>query len=168
MVVGINNQNVGVGHGISWLVEPLDVKWAEAIAGLEKEIFSSPWSAAAYQRFLIQPGAWAFGVNGPGLLGYIVGSLGGDEAEIINVAVAVSWRGCGLGFALVLEALQYLQARGVRQVTLEVRRSNTAARRLYHRCGFVERGVRRGYYTNPPEDALVLGWETRCHDGENG
>jgi len=79
-----------------------------------------------------------------------------DELHINNLAVAPPSRGVGVGTALLRAVLSQGARLGARRATLEVRRSNDAARRLYERLGFSVAGVRRAYYTSPVEDALVL------------
>lgn len=86
-----------------------------------------------------------------------------DELHINNLAVAPLRRRGGVGSALLVHILQEGAALGAQRATLEVRRSNDVARALYERFGFSVAGVRRGYYTNPPEDALILWREHLAH-----
>ena len=79
-----------------------------------------------------------------------------DEGHITNVAVATAYRGQGIGKQLMLAMLQYAANLGVQYLTLEVRRSNHVAQNLYRGLGFVELGVRKHYYENNGEDALLL------------
>ena len=79
-----------------------------------------------------------------------------DQIHINNVAVRPEMRGRGLGGRLLESVIQSAEAMGAPRATLEVRRSNVAAIRLYARSGFREAGVRRNYYTQPVEDALVF------------
>ena len=79
-----------------------------------------------------------------------------DEGEILNLAVAPAGRRRGLGRALVEAMLEALRTRGIRQVYLEVRESNSSARALYASRGFKEVGRRKAYYRRPVEDAIVL------------
>jgi [ribosomal protein S18]-alanine N-acetyltransferase len=79
-----------------------------------------------------------------------------SEMHINNLAVRPELRGSGLGSVLLQASLDAAAGMGASSATLEVRRSNVAARRLYARAGFREAGVRRNYYTQPVEDALVL------------
>ena len=86
-----------------------------------------------------------------------------DELHINNLAVTPASRGAGAGTALLHAVLREGARLGARRATLEVRRSNEAARRLYERLGFSVAGVRRAYYTSPVEDALVL-WRENLTD----
>lgn len=79
-----------------------------------------------------------------------------DELHINNLAVMPEWRRQGVGSALLAHVLREGAKLGAKRATLEVRRSNEEARILYERFGFTIAGVRRGYYTNPVEDALIL------------
>ena len=79
-----------------------------------------------------------------------------DELHINNLAVAPPYRRRGIGTGLLTHVLNEGAKLGAHRATLEVRRSNDVARHLYERLGFATAGVRRAYYTNPVEDALVL------------
>jgi [ribosomal protein S18]-alanine N-acetyltransferase len=79
-----------------------------------------------------------------------------DQAELGDIAVAAEWRGRGIAKQLMDTVLEHVGRRGVREIFLEVRPSNHEARRLYERYGFVPIGRRKGYYSRPREDALVL------------
>jgi ribosomal-protein-alanine N-acetyltransferase len=90
-----------------------------------------------------------------GVQGFIAGRTLGEEWEIENIAVAGLERRRGFGTRLVEEFLDLARGRGADTVFLEVRESNLAARRLYAKWNFVERGRRRLYYHDPEEDAIV-------------
>lgn len=79
-----------------------------------------------------------------------------DQIHINNLAVRPELRGQGLAGRLLAAVMTESAAMGADSATLEVRRSNTPALRLYAKAGFAEAGVRRNYYTQPVEDALVL------------
>lgn len=79
-----------------------------------------------------------------------------DQIHINNLAVRPELRGQGLASRLLTDVMAELAVAGATRATLEVRRSNVPALRLYAKAGFVEAGVRRNYYTQPVEDALVL------------
>ena len=123
---------------------------------IEQQVFADPWSTqdfrdcVSYAQFLVAD-------EGSGrIAGYVVALDAADEGEILNLAVAEAGRRRGLGRALVEAILERLRSRGVRQVYLEVRESNAAARALYTAFGFKEVGRRRAYYRRPVEDAMVL------------
>jgi [ribosomal protein S18]-alanine N-acetyltransferase len=90
------------------------------------------------------------------VVGYCAVWLIFDELHINNLALLPTWRGRGLGSALLDEVLCRCAEAGATRATLEVRASNEAARRLYQGFGFKQVGLRRQYYTNPAEDALIM------------
>lgn len=135
-------------------MEPGDVA---AVAELEARSFSTPWRAATFHRLLERSAVDLWVVEEEGrVVAYAVVWRVLDQAELANIAVREEARGRGLGARLLQHALDRARVAGVRTVYLEVRVSNEAARRMYRRAGFRETGRRRGYYTDPPEDALVL------------
>ncbi len=91
-----------------------------------------------------------------GCVGFGVLGLAADDAEIESLAVGTSWRRRGIARRLCQDMLGWARARGARHASLEVRVSNTAARALYESLGFHEVAVRRAYYREPEEDALVM------------
>ena len=94
--------------------------------------------------------------GGPDVHGFVIARCGVDEWEIENVVVAPGHRRRGVGVAMIGSLLEEARRSGTALVQLEVRESNAAARRLYQTLGFKEVGRRRGYYCEPPEDALLL------------
>ena len=88
-------------------------------------------------------------------IGFLVLRCMAEQAEIENMAVAPQSRGKGIGMALVEEAIHDASDQGALELFLEVRESNTAARRLYERAGFIANGRRNRYYSSPDEDAVL-------------
>lgn len=129
----------------------------DAVVAIENASYSVPWSEATFRGLLRRLDAEMITAeSGDGVVGYAAYWRVLDQGELGNVAVAASWRGRGLGERLVREVLDRAATRGVREVFLEVRPSNTVARRLYERLHFDSVGRRRNYYRHPTEDALVL------------
>ena len=129
-----------------------------AIAAIERQAFSDPWSARSFRDALEHPAVY-FGCarsDAGEVLGYVVAWFVVDEGEIANLAVAPAGWGQGIGRTLLDAALTEARRRGVEAVYLEVRDSNLRARRLYRSSRFEEVGRRRGYYRRPVEDAIVL------------
>ena len=91
-----------------------------------------------------------------GVLGYVGSQSCFEDADILNVAVAPAARRRGLAAALMTELEARLAPKGVERITLEVRASNLPAIRLYEGLGYVQAGLRKGYYEKPREDALIL------------
>ena len=91
------------------------------------------------------------------VIGYIVFWKIREEVQINNIAVHPDFKKMGIGEAVLRDVIEEARAEGAHYVSLEVRPSNTAARRLYAKLGFELIGIRRHYYSNPDEDAIVLG-----------
>jgi ribosomal-protein-alanine N-acetyltransferase len=89
--------------------------------------------------------------------GFLVVRIVGDQAEVLNLAVAVNYRRLGEGTAMLAAALEEFALRGVRSVYLEVRESNTEAIEFYEKLGFTRTGRRKGYYRAPDEAAITMG-----------
>jgi [ribosomal protein S18]-alanine N-acetyltransferase len=104
--------------------------------------------------------------SGGEITGFLLGRQMGDEAEILNLAVVVERRRRGEGGALLEKALGEFRARGVRRVFLEVRESNQTAIGFYEKRGFSKTGLRRAYYREPEEAAVIMGMQ--FSDAESG
>ncbi len=124
---------------------------------LEQSCFSDPWSmklltdalSGGFDRFFIAEREGRF--CGYGDLRIVAG-----EGEIARIAVKEDVRRLHVGRELMEAMLDAAERAGAPEVTLEVRESNTAARKLYESCGFAAEGRRKRYYRNPEEDALIL------------
>jgi len=128
-----------------------------AVLAIEVQSFTMPWSEATFRGLLRRSDADLFvaEVNGE-LVGYTVFWAVLDQGELGNVSVAPNWRNRGIGHQLIDAVLSRASERGVREIYLEVRVSNTGAQQLYDRYGFRQVGRRRNYYLEPTEDALVM------------
>jgi ribosomal-protein-alanine N-acetyltransferase len=143
-----------------WLVERVaDDEDLDAVAALEAETFTNPWTRDMLARELRESQVarvYVLRIPGERVAAFCTCWVILDELHINTVAVAAGYRRQGLATALMKHIMADAGAEGVRRTTLEVRRSNVAARRLYERLGFREVGVRKSYYTHPDEDALIL------------
>jgi ribosomal-protein-alanine N-acetyltransferase len=131
----------------------------DAVAALEAATFSNPWTREMLQRELEPPTAarvYVLRLPPGGLAAFCTCWVIGDELHVNTIAVHPDHRRRGLGRALMEYVLEDAAVSGAVRATLEVRRSNVAAQRLYSSLGFAPMGVRRHYYTNPEEDALIL------------
>jgi ribosomal-protein-alanine N-acetyltransferase len=131
------------------------------ILTIERICFSNPWSQDTF-RGEIQNKAISFPlvVIYPGdkkIIGYVIFWQIGDEAQINNVAIHPDYQGKGFGEQTLRYVLERLRENGIHFVSLEVRVSNLPALRLYRKLGFTVLGIRKEYYTNPVEDAYVMG-----------
>ena len=122
---------------------------------IEQRVFADPWSTQDF-RDCVSFALFLVAEEEVSVAGYVVALDAADEGEILNLAVAEGGRRRGLGRALVEAIVAALSERGVRQVYLEVRESNAAARALYAAFGFKDVGRRQAYYRRPVEDAIVL------------
>lgn len=130
---------------------------APAMARLERRCFTDPWSEPSFREVLAMP--WGFALVGESeghVVAYIIGREAAGTGEVLNLAVAPELRRQGIGRMLLRAGLAAFAARGAEEVFLEVRQSNAAAQQLYQELGFQAVGLRRGYYRNPRESALVL------------
>jgi len=133
---------------------------AAAIAALHAASFRRGWSEDELERLLLDRRVVAHrAIGGRELSGFILSRMAAGEAEILSVAVAARWRGCGLARRLLDLHLRRLAGLGVGAVFLEVEDGNKPALRLYDRAGFRQVGRRPGYYQQrsaAPAAALVL------------
>jgi ribosomal-protein-alanine N-acetyltransferase len=134
----------------------------DAVMALEAASFSNPWTRDMLERELEPPtSARVYVLRLPEIrvAAFCSCWVIADELHINTIAVDVARRRQGFGRALMVHVLADVALEGVRRATLEVRRSNLAAQRLYEHLGFTTAGVRKRYYTQPEEDALIL-WRT--------
>jgi ribosomal-protein-alanine N-acetyltransferase len=137
----------------------LKLRDLNAIEEIEQTSYPTPWSRSMFASELAKPSSICLGaVDGERdeLVGYLIISRYVDAWHVMNIAVAPEYRRRGIARRL-MERLFEVTARDARRgYTLEVRVSNEAAIRLYEELGFRARGVRRGYYTDNREDALIM------------
>ena len=127
------------------------------VAQLEKLCFSAPWSENSISSELTNPlSCWLVALDGDRVAGYVGSQTVLDESDMMNIAVDPQYRRQGIARALVEELVKCLARKGSRCLTLEVRASNAGAIALYGKLGFVQVGLRKNYYRNPREDAMIL------------
>lgn len=144
-------------------ITPVSEADLATVLAIEAECFTSPWTREMYLAELENVGVsfcYLARDEEERALGFCSFWRVLDELHINNLAVLPPSRRRGIATTLMRYVLDEGARRGARRATLEVRRSNDAARQLYERLGFATAGVRRAYYTNPIEDALVL-WRER-------
>jgi ribosomal-protein-alanine N-acetyltransferase len=128
-----------------------------AIERVERRAYPTPWSRTMFAGEIAKPTSLCFGgFAGDGLAGYVIVSRHVDAWHVMNVAVDEPWRRQGLAQRLLERVFEETVDDGTRGYTLEVRVSNHGAIRLYERLGFQPTGIRRGYYTDNREDALIM------------
>ena len=137
----------------------LEVRDLGAIEEIEQESYPTPWSRSMFAGELAKPSSVCLGafdrVTGR-LVGYLIISRYVDAWHVMNLAVAPAHRRTGIASALLDRLFELTAGESQRGYTLEVRVSNEGAIRLYERLGFRSRGIRRGYYTDNREDALIM------------
>lgn len=136
----------------------MNINDVDAVAEIERETFPTPWSKQSFidemtrnrcARYLIIEHEGE--IAGYGGMWFVL-----DEAHVTNIAIRQRWRGQGLGRQLMEAMLQLAADTGMAFMTLEVRRSNEIAQKLYRSHGFVDVGYRKRYYEDNHEDALIM------------
>jgi [ribosomal protein S18]-alanine N-acetyltransferase len=128
-----------------------------ALVALERLCFSVPWSAKQYETVISNEPFHVFGIRqGQDLVGYLTLFAAAWEMEILNIAVHPSGRRMGHGQRMLSHVLHLCRKMGIKRGYLEVRRSNIPAQSLYTAFGFEEVGVRRRYYPDNREDAIIM------------
>jgi ribosomal-protein-alanine N-acetyltransferase len=130
----------------------------DAVEVIERESYPTPWSRSMFDAELRKPSSLALGAftQEDALVGYAFVSRYVDAWHVMNVAVTHAYRRRGIAVALLQRLFEVTATDPRRGYTLEVRVSNHGAIALYERLGFEARGVRRGYYTDNREDALIM------------
>ena len=142
--------------------ETLTIRDAEpgdlaAIVAVERASFGDPWSDASFRSLLRADTArFRVATRAGVVVGYAIAIRVGDEAELANLAVAPAARRAGIGALLLDDLLATTDVEPAATVYLEVRASNEGAQALYRSRGFESAGRRKGYYSRPAEDALVM------------
>ena len=139
------------------VIEPMRVADLDEVDAIERHSFKAPWPAQVFLDELARE--WArvdVAREGARVVGFCNYWLVKDEVHLLAIATHPDRRRAGIGRRLMDHLLALARARASRLVTLEVRRSNTAAITLYEGLGFVPVGVRRAYYAEDAEDAIVM------------
>ncbi len=138
----------------------MDEAHVPQVARLERLCFCDPWSEKSIASELQNPlSLWLVAQEDGRVLGYVGSQTVLDESDMMNVAVDPEFRRQGIARALIEALIAALAEGGSRCLRLEVRVGNESARSLYERMGFRKLGLRKNYYQNPREDALILGKE---------
>lgn len=150
------------------ILSPMQEGDLDEVLALEQASFSEPWTKKMFlgelrgnafaTNLVARAGAAGYGadVAAGALLGYVMFWVVFEELHLMNLAVRPDVRRRGIGTKLVRHALSVGADRGARTALLEVRASNQAALIMYEGLGFIRRGVRKGYYDRPREDAVVM------------
>jgi ribosomal-protein-alanine N-acetyltransferase len=139
-------------------VRPFSISRIEEVLAIEREAFSDPWTREMFRSELeVGAGTYARLAEREGaVVGYLLAILVLDEAHLGNLAVHPGARREGIAQRLLDDLLATARAAGVKRITLEVRGSNAGARKFYYKNGFMDVAIRKNYYRNPVEDAIVM------------
>jgi ribosomal-protein-alanine N-acetyltransferase len=139
-------------------VQPMRRRHVRSVLRIEQQVYPRPWSSSLFLSELALRSTRAYFVARVGreLVGYAGLMMTLDEAHVTTIAVEPRWHRSKIGTRLLLVLAREAIARGATMLTLEVRMSNAAAKDLYRRFGFGPVGVRKNYYQEVNEDALVM------------
>jgi ribosomal-protein-alanine N-acetyltransferase len=144
-------------------IRVLELGDLDGIEAIEQRAYPTPWSRSMFASELAKPTSICLGAfEGEELAGYVINSRYVDAWHVMNVAVDPERQGRGVATALLERLFELTAGDERRGYTLEVRVSNEGAIKLYERLGFESRGIRRGYYTDNREDALIM-WRDARH-----
>lgn len=140
------------------MIRKMELQDVETVYAIELATFPTPWTLDSfyYEMNENQYAHYLVCEDETGIIGFCGMWLVIDAAQITNVAVVETARGRGLGEALMREALRIAREAKMDVMSLEVRVTNTVAQNLYRKLGFQDGGIRKGYYTDNGEDALVM------------
>jgi [ribosomal protein S18]-alanine N-acetyltransferase len=139
-------------------VAPMRRRHLRSVLKIEAQVYPRPWSLGLFMSELALKATRSYLVAkvGGDVVGYGGLMITGSDAHVTTVAVDPAWQRNAIGTRLVLGLSNAAIARGCTGLTLEVRVTNTAAQELYRRFGFAPAGVRKNYYTETNEDAIVM------------
>ena len=148
-------------------LRPLTLADLAAIERIEKTAYPTPWSRSMFAGEIAKQSSVCLGAvetdEADRLVGYLIISRYADAWHIMNIAVDEDYRRRGIATMLLNRLFEVTSSDDRRGYTLEVRVSNGDAIKLYEGLGFVARGIRRGYYTDNREDALIM-WKDPIRD----
>jgi ribosomal-protein-alanine N-acetyltransferase len=139
-------------------IVPLTKEHINAIVKIEKESFGDPWSRKLFDDLLVSNYSVSFvAVEDAEIAGYLITYHVLSEIQILNIAVKESKRNRKIATKLFDVIFDYAKSESIEEFTLEVRPSNSSAITFYKKLGFEIDGVRKNYYKNPKEDAILMG-----------
>ena len=139
-------------------IVPLRRRHLRPVVRIEEEVYPRPWSAALFMSEVAQRATRRYTVAmiGPMVVGYCGLMVVGDEGHVTTLTVDPRWQQHGIGTLLLLDLARCAPELGVHHLTLEVRVGNAPAQVVYRRFGFAPVGVRKNYYSETGEDAIVM------------
>ncbi|HEX6420475.1 MAG TPA: ribosomal protein S18-alanine N-acetyltransferase [Acidimicrobiales bacterium] len=148
----------GDPHDLEVRIAPMRRRHLRSVIRIEQQVYPRPWTFGVFLSEIGQRTSRLYLVArvGSEVVGYAGLFTAVDDGHITTVAVAPAWQRHGIATRMLLSLARGAIERGCTNLTLEVRMSNSGAQALYQRFGFVPAGVRRGYYPETGEDALVM------------
>jgi [ribosomal protein S18]-alanine N-acetyltransferase len=145
-------------QGLEVHLVPLRRRHLRSVLRIENQVYPTPWSFALFMSELNLRSTRHYVAARVGglVVGYAGMMFSGDEAHVTNIAVDPAWQRHQIGTRLLTNLVRAAVARGARNLTLEVRLSNGPAQAMYRRFGFEVEGVRKNYYAESNEDALIM------------
>jgi len=138
-------------------IDQMKLEDLEQIITIEQVCFPTAWPRQVFEMELKSPRSYTrVSKMGEKVIGYVVAWTVYDEGHILNIAVLPEFRRMGIGEDLMRDCLDYFSRRRAKYALLEVRISNIGAMKLYEKLGFRSIGIRRGYYNDTGEDAIVM------------
>ena len=129
----------------------------DGVLAVEQQSFTTPWSRNGFVTEMKNELAYYLVMVYSGkIIGYAGMWIIVYEAHVTNVSISPEYLGQKLGQQLMTELIERAKVRGAVSMTLEVRAANTIAQSMYKKFGFVSRGIRRNYYTDTHEDAVIM------------
>lgn len=143
---------------MSILCRRMTLEDVDAVYAIEQATFSTPWSRQSFvdEMTTNKCARYVVAEEDGRVIAYAGAWLVFEEGHITNIAVKAEERGRGVGSAVTRALMQYAANMGVQYLTLEVRKSNLAAQKMYKSLGFLELGVRKRYYEDNGEDAYLM------------
>ena len=139
-------------------IVPMRRRHLRSVLRIEEQVYPRPWSSSLFLSELALRSSRAYCVARVGreLVGYAGVMISFEDAHVTTIAVDPQWHRRGIATRLMIAVARESLVRGARNLTLEVRMSNKGAQELYRRFGFAPAGVRKNYYQETNEDALVM------------
>lgn len=140
------------------IIVPTEESHLDKIAEIESICFSSPWSRKSFADGMANCDIQSYftAIFDGVIVGYICLFHIFEDGELLNIAVSPEYRKMGIAQSLIDRMVEYLKQKNVNRITLEVRKSNVAAKSLYEKNGFKQFAVRKNYYTDPFEDGIIM------------
>lgn len=143
---------------VKMAIREMVVEDIPAILEIDASSFLTPWTEEVYKNELTNNEYAQYFVveTEEEIVGYIGLWIVLDDAQVTNIAIRPAYRGYKIGEKLFGFAVSYLMEQGIERLSLEVRESNTVAQNMYRKFGLVSGGVRKNYYKDNGEDALLM------------